>query len=216
MLLYHRLSPVGHGTRYTIGVDAFEAQLVYLVSRGYRAITISQLTDLIRVGGRMAGRPVVITFDDGNGSVYEYAFPSMKAHGMPGVVYVVANRLEADGYLDVPQLKELAAAGWEIGSHSMSHVDLTAVEPEHLRREILYSRLDLERELGFAVRTFAYPFGQVSPAIAQKVFEYGYYSAVGLGLTTIHDRGSIYYLQRREVWGNMDLEQFEALLHSGP
>src|SRR4030042_3971235 len=114
---------------------------------GYSTITPSKLVVVLINGGEFPPRPVVITFDDGNSNIYENAFPIMHELGFVGAVYIVANRLQSNGFLNVEQLQEMADDGWEIGSHAMSHADLT-VDTSIARYEILQSRLTLEEATG--------------------------------------------------------------------
>jgi peptidoglycan/xylan/chitin deacetylase (PgdA/CDA1 family) len=57
------------------------------------------------------------------------------------------------------QVRSLSQRGFEIGGHTRTHVDLGQVPVEVARREIFGAREVLERRLGRAVETFAYPFG---------------------------------------------------------
>jgi peptidoglycan/xylan/chitin deacetylase (PgdA/CDA1 family) len=212
ILLYHHVSASDGGSRYTIGAEAFEEQLRFLAEHGYHTVTVREVAAAIRAGAQLPAKPVVLTFDDGNLNTYTEAWPRLQAHGFVGVVYVVANRLGSPGFLSAAQLQELASAGWEIGSHSWSHANLTTTERSQWRQEIVGSRVELQRALGPGVESFAYPFGAVTEEIIREAYEAGYTSAVGLGPSIVHDRGSLYYLQRREVWGNWDLAVFERLL----
>ena len=76
------------------------------------------------------------------------------------------------------QLREMAASGVEIGSHSHSHADLgPAADAETLEREIHGSKQRLEETLGRPVRYFAFPFGQydnLSAAAFARAKEAGY------------------------------------------
>jgi peptidoglycan/xylan/chitin deacetylase (PgdA/CDA1 family) len=210
ILLYHHITETGGTSRYAVSAEDFRQQMHQLRDWGVTTVTISQLVEVLISGGELPPRPVVITFDDGNLDVYTSAFPILQSFGFQAVVYLVANRLEDEAYLSVKQVKELIAAGWEVGSHSLSHLDLTA-NHALARREILTSRLILEEALGVPVKTFAYPFGLVDEYVAQKVQDYGYRAGVGLGIRNIHGLGDLYYLQRREVRNDMNLAAFNAL-----
>jgi len=211
ILLYFHISGNNPTSRYYVSPDDFLAQMAYLRDQGYTSITISELTLVLINGGELPARPVVITFDDGDASIYENAFPIMGEMGFVGVVYLTGNRLYSDGFLAPEQLAEMTAAGWQVGSQGMTHQDLTT-QQENLRYELLQSRLDFENALGVRVTTFAYPFGMMDGAIADKLQEFGYYSAVGLGESSKHTWGSLYYLSRIEVQGNFTLEDFSARL----
>jgi len=213
ILLYHHigLSSSQAASTYYISPDDFEAQMKALLDWGYTSISISQLVGAITRGAALPDRPVVITFDDGNLDVYTNAFPIMQKYGFTGVMYIVVNELRADGYLGVDQIKEMAAAGWEVGSHSMSHPHLP-LNHDRLNFEIAQSRIDLQEMLGIPVTSFAYPFGETDPVVSQHVQDYGYTSAVGLGLPWNQGLYNLFYLNRRPVGGGIDPETFASYL----
>jgi peptidoglycan/xylan/chitin deacetylase (PgdA/CDA1 family) len=213
ILLYHRVlsEEISSGT-YSVTVDTFKSHMQILVQNGCQSISVAQLHRAIIEGVRLPQKPVIITFDDGNIDNFDIAFPIMQSYGLTGTAYIVANRLESKGYLSVEQLEQMVRAGWEIGSHSMTHADLTQISAGQLREELLGSRYRLEGALGIEVRSFAYPYGTYRADFAAKVLQYGYYSAVGLGKYNNHDLGNVYYLARREVRGAMTLDEFKSLL----
>jgi peptidoglycan/xylan/chitin deacetylase (PgdA/CDA1 family) len=212
ILLYHDI-PI-HSTpneRYSVAAARFDEQMKLLRDYGYSTITIQQLVNHIKKGHVLPARPIVISFDDGYQNIFDNAFPIMERYGFTGTVYIVANRLRSDGFLDQGQLKEMVASGWEVGSHGMTHTELTQ-NHDLVRTEILQSRLDLNGALGIEVFSFAYPFGLSDWYITSKVFDYGYSSAVGVGTLSQHSLGTIYNMSRREIEGDFTVEEFEALL----
>jgi len=211
ILLYHHVVAENHPGRYYVSRENFAAQMSSLKSWGYTTITIKQLVSTLTKGSPLPDRPVVITFDDGNLDVYEQAYPIMEKLSYIGSVYVVANRLNTDGFLQKEQLEEMVASGWEVGSHSMTHADLVRNHAQ-VRREILQSRLDLNELLGIEVETFAYPFGLTDTYISDKVQDYGYRAGLGVGTVSNHSLGTLYYLSRREVQGGFELDDFASLL----
>jgi peptidoglycan/xylan/chitin deacetylase (PgdA/CDA1 family) len=211
ILLYHHVVAENHRGRYYVSSENFAAQMNNLKSWGYTTITIKQLVNTLTKGSPLPDRPVVITFDDGNLDVYEYAYPIMDELSFIGSVYLVANRLETDGFLQKEQLEEMIASGWEVGSHSMTHADLVR-NHDQVRREILQSRLDLNDLLGIEVDTFAYPFGLTDTYISDKVHDYGYRAGLGVGTVSTHSLGTLYYLSRREVQGEFEPDDFARLL----
>ncbi len=210
ILLYHHVD--GSRTdRYSVTVQAFAQQMEKLHEWGYTTLTISELARLILSGGSIPPRPIVISFDDGNLDVYTNAFPIMEQYGFKGVMYVVANRLSSTDFLHVPQLKELIDAGWEIGSHSMTHSNLKDTTTD-LHLEINESKVMLEQELGITIKSFAYPFADANPDIINHTEDAGYQSAVGVGIFNLHSPDTILFLSRREVEGMQPMDEFTALL----
>jgi len=66
---------------------------------------------------------VSIVFDDGLESVYQYAFPVLEKLGLPATVGIIANRVGRGDpdFMTVAQIRDLAKAGWEVASHSLTH-----------------------------------------------------------------------------------------------
>jgi peptidoglycan/xylan/chitin deacetylase (PgdA/CDA1 family) len=211
ILLYHHVSNAYAGNRYYVTLANFRDQLQALRDWGYTSITVSTLVDVLIHGGNLPPRPVVITFDDGNLDIYQNAFPIMHQMGFMGTFYIVANRLHSSSFVDVNQLKEMINDGWEIGSHSMSHVDLT-LDHSVVRYEVLQSRLALEDALGISINTFAYPYGKIDEYVANKTSEYGYQAGIGLGLSWEHTLGTLFYLNRMEIQGDYSIASLKVLL----
>jgi hypothetical protein len=216
VLLYHHVSDAGK-TRYFVPVAQFKAQMKLLADEGYQSISISQLAGALRDGSDLPEKPVVLTFDDGYEDIYENAFPILSQYHFTGVAYIITGTLGTKlsyGYMQAPELKELAAAGWEIGSHSISHTDLKTSKLG-MGTELRQSREDLEALLGVPVHSFSYPFGSATAWVQGQVKNYGYNSAVGLGITVTHTRQQLYYLSRREVYHSLTLKDFQDLLTPG-
>jgi peptidoglycan/xylan/chitin deacetylase (PgdA/CDA1 family) len=209
ILLYHRIAVPQKESPYFVTPDEFRAQMQALKDWGYTPILPSQLVDAIRNGALLPERPVVISFDDGDITVYTEAYPIMKELGFVGVNYLVANYINAEGYMSVDQLKELSAAGWEVGSHTMSHRDLTA--PGDTNWQLYQSRVTLEELLGVEVPTLAYPYG-ISNENVESLARDTYRAAMGLGVYLKQGQRNLYYLWRRPVKLGWDVETFGSYL----
>ena len=212
ILLYHGIpNHSAPSNRYDVSAARFDEQMRQLRDWGYSTITVQQLVNHINKGHQLPPRPIVISFDDGYQNVIDNAYPIMERDGFTGTVYIVANRLNSDGFMGQKELKKLLDSGWEVGSHGMTHTELTQ-NHSLVRTEILQSRLDLNKALGIKVFSFAYPFGTLDWYISSKVLDYGYFAAVGVGNLSVHSSGTVYNLSRREVQGDASLEDFTDLL----
>jgi len=110
---------------------------------------------------------ITITFDDGLLNTYEVAFPLMEKYGLKGVVFIPTGiltgevtkvRLDDEPYMTLEHLKDLQRAGWEIGSHSITHRNFLNLSDDEVHRELQQSEAFLLAE-GFDVVSFAYPYG---------------------------------------------------------
>ena len=71
--------------------------------------------------------PIEVTFDDGNNTYYEIAFPWLLENALKAKFFIITDNVGKDGYLNWNQIVEMHKYGMKFGSHSKSHVDLTAI-----------------------------------------------------------------------------------------
>jgi peptidoglycan-N-acetylglucosamine deacetylase len=100
---------------------------------------------------------VALTFDDGPGPHTAEFLDVLESAGGKATFYVVGDRVR--GQEDV--LRRLAAAGHEIGNHSMTHPEL-AWRPVAAYREIRRTNAMIHRATGHAPRVFRAPFARIS------------------------------------------------------
>lgn len=117
---------------------------------------------------------VAITFDDGNASDLEIALPALLRRGLLAEFFVNTDKLGLEGYLDVAQVKELAAAGVEIGSHGLAHRSWRGCDDAALRHELEGSRKVLEDILDKAVTHCACPLGAYDRRVLRGLKRAGY------------------------------------------
>jgi peptidoglycan/xylan/chitin deacetylase (PgdA/CDA1 family) len=189
-LCYHSIAPAGPPF-LSIGPDLFERQLATLTRRGYRPGKLETL-DRLLAGDRLSGRYAFLTFDDGYLDNHATALPLMQAYGYTGFLFVLPGRVESGDKLDWPEVsadaaeyphimrslswplvEQMAEAGWEIGSHTLSHPHLPQVDDEALAQELLDSRRRISERLG-SCETFSYPFGEWDERVARAVRAAGY------------------------------------------
>jgi peptidoglycan/xylan/chitin deacetylase (PgdA/CDA1 family) len=107
-------------------------------------------------------------------------------------------------------IRDMSDTGWEIGSHSYSHPDLTKIKD--VRNEICFSKQTLEAITGLEINTFAYPYGLADSYLEHFVRDCGYISGAGLGPSYRHTLEDIFYFQRLPVDAKWTLEEFAARL----
>lgn len=213
IILYHRIDTSPINSRYYVPPEKFEAQMKLLHDWGYTSITATMLIEAITKGAELPPRPFLLTIDDGNLDNYTNAFPIMQKYGFTGTLYLVGNYVGADGYMSVEQVLEMHNAGWEVGSHSLNHLDLTKIGSDRARDEVIRSKKVLEEMLGVPVLTFAYPFGAFNKAAMDYVRTAGYLGAMGAsGYTPAQGTWNLYYLQRVEIKGSEDAKTFIRFL----
>lgn len=220
ILCYHAVSP-DWPADLSVRPEALRRQLAHLRRRGYVGATF---TDAVLQPP--ARRTVAITFDDAFRSVLELAEPILREAGMPGTVFVPtahpgerrplawegtghwlggphAAELEPMGW---DELRSLRDAGWEIGSHTVSHPRLTRIGDEALHAELRDSRLACETALGEPCRSIAYPYGDVDARVVDASRAAGYRTAAALPARLHGDRRHEW--PRVGVWHTDDDRRF--------
>jgi peptidoglycan/xylan/chitin deacetylase (PgdA/CDA1 family) len=79
------------------------------------------------------------------------------------------------------QIEEVAAAGVEIGAHSVNHPELDQLASSELEHELATAKHALEDRLGVAVPGLAYPFGYSSRLVRETAEAVGYEYACAVG-----------------------------------
>ncbi len=172
--MYHGVGqrPAPHSEpRYTIARPRFEEQLDLLRRGPAHVMSLDQCLSAADRGGRTG---VVLTFDDGEASVAGEALPAMACRGMAGTVYVTTAWIGQPGYLTRSELRALAAAGWTVGAHGVTHRYLSGLDDADLDEELLGSKQALEELLGRPVHHMSLPGGRADARVAAAVRRAGY------------------------------------------
>ena len=196
VLSYHAVSPTWPAA-LSVTPEALDRQLALLERRGYRGATFFEA-----VFSPRHERTVAITFDDAYRSVLERAKPILDRYGFVGTVFVPTNYTGTGAMawpgidhwigtehedelapLDWEQLRALADAGWEVGSHTRSHPWLTRIDADRLDYELRGSREEIETRLARPCRSLAYPFGNHDERVMTAAGTAGYAAAA-----TVPDR----------------------------
>jgi peptidoglycan/xylan/chitin deacetylase (PgdA/CDA1 family) len=182
IFMYHGVADVADDpNQLCVSPGRFAEQMAWLARRGLRGVGIATLVDAMRAG-RQRGL-VGLTFDDGYTNVLETALPVLRRHGFGATAYIISDRLGGTNEWDEGptwrlmtggQVRELAAAGIEIGSHAATHVRLAGASPAQLTAEVSESRASLNALLGTDIRGFAYPYGSMDAEARRAVRDAGY------------------------------------------
>ena len=145
--MYHRIVPDGtplDSGSCDLPLGLFRRQVQLLKRWGFTSITFADCRRWLDEGKKLPKRPVIMTFDDGYADTYDLAFPVLKEFGMRAVVFVLGDRTMTRNDWDIPlglplsplindsQILEMHTAGFEIGSHSMTHAHLVRLTREEV------------------------------------------------------------------------------------
>jgi len=182
ILMYHSIAAEAEDpNQLCVPPGRFAEQLAWMDRQGIRGVSIATLVEAMRIG--RPGKMIGITFDDGYANVLEAALPELQRHGFGATVFVISGRLGGSNdwdegppwqLLDADGVRELAAAGLEIGSHAATHVPLAGLAPGELESEVAGSRASLAALLGTEIGGFAYPYGSMDARARRAVRDAGY------------------------------------------
>ncbi|MBV7253462.1 polysaccharide deacetylase family protein [Streptomyces albidoflavus] len=222
ILMYHAVtrSPAAATRALSVTPDAFAEQMAMVTAYGCTPLTAAQLANRWRTGRPLPPRPVLITFDDGYEGVHRHALPVLAELALPATVFVTTGWLRGlheaggapDRMLDWGQVRELAAAGVEIGGHSHTHPQLDQLTPGRLATELAYCRELVGAELGAPPASFAYPFGYSDRRVRQAVRAAGYAQSLAVGNVPARRAQGPYALRRVTVRRSTGPELFGRLL----
>lgn len=104
--------------------------------------------------------PLLTTsWDDGHPLDMRLA-ETMLRHGVTGTFYIPARNRADRPVMAAADLRELAACGFEIGSHTADHRRLSGLSREETRNQMADGRAALEDILGLPVDGFCFPGGR--------------------------------------------------------
>ena len=143
----------------SISPQSFGEQVKILKENNFKSISFDEVTNFLNGKITLPEKSILITFDDGEESIYENAMPILMKYGYIGNLFLVLDRIDRKGYLSQKQIKELINKGFGIGSHSVSHADIKNLNDIKLKYEVKGSKNKLEALLDVNVDYFAYPYG---------------------------------------------------------
>ena len=190
VVLFHRVGEAIPGDPIGCSEDKF-ARFCDVFVRYFHVVSLETLLAKMQHGEDLGGH-LAITFDDGYLDNLTTASPVLTARNLPACFFLASGYIgtervpgwDADAnvkpaWLTWDQVLQLRDAGFEIGAHTVNHINLgdaesfsragaapfpshwnVDVDPETAEFEIAESKRQLERELDEPVRFFSYPFGR--------------------------------------------------------
>lgn len=226
VLLYHAIDRRDAADHLSLRVPpaAFREQMRFLAGAGYRVVPLSAEVAETSTAG---DRDVAITFDDGYRSQLGAA-GVLREVGFTATFFLVPGWLdEGDGgdgataaeywrrweLMSWTDARTLAAGGFQLGAHSLTHRRLRGCPADVLDAEVTGARSRLESGLGgVTVTTFSYPHGAHDGATRAAVERAGYRLACTSQYGVNRDPKRRFQLRRTEITGRDTLADFRRKL----
>ena len=202
VIMYHHILKAQNKLGdYVISPLQFEQDLKLIKEKGYQTVSTSQIIDFVEKGDSLPEKPILITFDDGYESVYEYAYPLLKKYNMKAVVAIIGkytdmfsnpNETKHINYshLSWNELNEMQESGLvEIANHSYdmhssgtsSRYGIRIKKGESstdyrsaLEKDIAFLNDKISSELNTDTKVFAYPFGALCKESRPILHDFGF------------------------------------------
>jgi len=207
VLMYHSISSK-YDCSICVTENQFRKQMAWLYDNGYHAVSVDAFYSALAENGTLPEKPVLITFDDGFKDNYQAAWPILKEFGFTGTFFVVTGKIDSYN-LDWEDLKQLVENGNSIGSHSVTHRDLSSLNAAQQEKELRESKRTLEEGLGAPIKAFCFPYGKYNKTTLSLLPELGY----SLSFTTRSGKVCFgddeYLLKRVHVVGGMSMASFQ-------
>lgn len=181
ILCFHRVND-DDSDSLTTRVDVFD-ELMKVIRKEYNPISLQTLIKKVKHGEAFEPNTVAITFDDGYKDNFLHAAPILKKYDLPATFFVTTGYIDTERVfpwddnspikhlmMTWDEVRELVRMGFEIGGHTVNHVDLGTAPIEEAREEIVACKERIEKEIGQQINTFAFPFGRAD-AIRDEVLE---------------------------------------------
>lgn len=180
VIMYHRFGESAYPST-NIRLEQFEAHLAILADGSRTVMPLPEIIDALDKGRVLPEGAVGLTIDDAFSSVYDEAWPRLKAAGLPFTLFVATEAIDRGrgGYMTWQQIRELAAAGVTIGSQTATHLHMAAADAARARADVDAANVRFTAELGQPPALFAYPYGEASLEIITVVREAGFSAAFG-------------------------------------
>ena len=197
---YHHISnssQVNSLPNMYVSPDQFDQQMFFFKKMGFHCLSLSEVITNHLLNKLQPENSFVLTFDDGNEDIYEYAIPILKKYGFVATIFVVAQFVKGNykNYLSWQKLRELAQNNFTIGSHTFTHSRLSSLDSSVVKYELNESKKVIEDQLGLSVDLLAYPYGYSNEIVRRIARESGYRAALGTSL----GKWSLYNLWRIPV-----------------
>lgn len=209
----HRLNSDPH--KQHIPLPLFLRHLDYL-QKHHRVISLHEFQYARRTNQALPDNAVVLTFDDGFQDFATVVAPHLISRKLPATVFVITDRASGnlppngESFLTWDEIRELAASGLDIGSHTCSHPRLPDLSLPDVMRELSESQAAVRSHTQQAKVALSYPFGQTSEQVSRIAGSAGYSCAIAA------DRGpnllnvNFHALSRTVIASDDDVPSFAA------
>ena len=169
----------------TVSVDKFKKDMDFIKNK-YTSIFVSDLWNFVHNNIELPDNCIMVTFDDGYGSLYEYVYPIVVELKIKTTISLIVNKINEPKRNEIPklqwsQIKDMYNSGYiDFQSHSYDMHEIP-IDDNSIRRgclkkddesdeeyvkilqqDYLLSKKEIENQIKNTVISYFYPFGKYS------------------------------------------------------
>lgn len=220
ILNYHSIDVGTHSAEYhvdpvySVTKADFEKQMALLKELKIPVVSLAEVVAHVRKRQRWHRHVVCITFDDGFLTDYEVAYPVLKKYNFPATFFItIQNQTSPERW---QQWREIAAAGFSLGSHTVSHPYLSLLPEPEMRRELEESKRIIEKETGAEVTFLAPPYGRYNKLLIRLAQDTGYEALVTTNVGINRYNADPFQLKRWTVRRKTSLKAYRRMILRNP
>jgi len=189
---------------YSIRHTEFKMQVDFLIRQQIPVVSLRSLENV----QSLPDFSVSLTFDDGNDSDYELAYPNLVGNGLTAALFIPANKSN----LSWGKIKEMHENGFEIGSHGLNHVSFTDISARNIVAELTISKDTIEQNIGDRIDFLAFPFGRYNWKIISAAIDSGYtgFFTTDKRINALPAESNLFH--RWSIRHNVDITEFEQII----
>ena len=212
VLMYHGVhdhqdDPGNYDPVYSVTKNEFVKQLSWIKENGYKTILLS---DAIKE--TPGEKQIVLSFDDGDISNYNIAFPLLLEYGMCAEFFVTTNRIDKPEGLTTDQIKEMSQRGMSIQGHGHTHRFLPDLSIEEIAQELQNSKVAIERIIGEQVTSMSLPGGRGDNRVIEIARNTGYKAICNSTVGHNNTKQDPLHIKRIVIPRGMRIQQFEKMI----
>jgi peptidoglycan/xylan/chitin deacetylase (PgdA/CDA1 family) len=181
ILLYHHVSNNTPNVT-SVSPDTFRQHMQYLADK-HQVLPLKQVIEALKNNRPLPDKAVVITFDDGYDNIYYNAHPILKEFAFPYTIFVNPPLIgKVDYQFDWQQVKRMATENASFANHGKQHNHMLSKHAQESQQDWLsrnmqdieYAEKMLEKNIGYSLKYFAYPYGEFDKKLKTALMAQGY------------------------------------------
>lgn len=209
--IYNHEKEIFDKRREWVHIKNFEEHCKILIDKGYNTLSMDDYYHNALNGDNFS-KSIIITFDDAPLCQLKYAVPTLLKYNLSAIFYIPVKWLNQPHTFSDEDIKKIAEAGMEIGSHSMTHSDFRLLSHDEIYKELRDSKDYLEQLISRPVKHFSFPFGRGYKTYRNLLRKCSYHTAVTVNRGLNNHNTDVYALYRTALYIHSNSKKFEKLL----